>query len=282
MKGASCEVWVPGSPPNLSSPKAGPSAKLGLVELKVVTFNIRNGRAQDGPNSWRYRIPLVHSLLASLDADIVAMQEAFKFQIDDIADGLSGYQWAGVGREDGLADGEFVNVFYRTSRLALVSQTAYWFSETPTVPGSISWNHGNTRMCNRFLFSELGSRTEFELHNVHIDHESEMARQKSVRMLVERLTPGVPTIVTGDFNASPSTPEMRYLLDCGVLFDMAPVPDGQGTYHGFTGQAEPYRIDYILATREFSSVEFGWDTRCYGGRYPSDHFPVWARLNLCQ
>lgn len=250
------------------------------MELKVVTFNVRNGRAEDGPNNWPHRIPLVHDLLLSLDADIVCMQEAFKFQIDDIASGLPGYQWAGVGREDGLIDGEFVNVFYRSSRLRLVSQSAYWFSETPSAPGSISWNHGNTRMCNCFRFALIDGGREVEVQNLHMDHESELAREKSVRMLVDRLPAGVPTIVTGDFNSGPSWSEMRYLLDGRVLFDMAPVPEGKGTYHGFTGQAEPHRIDYILATREFEAVEFGWDMRNYDGRYPSDHFPVWAKLRL--
>jgi len=250
------------------------------VELKVVTFNIRNGRAEDGPNDWIFRIPLVHQLINGLNADIVAMQEAFKFQIDDIAAGLPGYEWAGVGREDGQEDGEYVNVFYRSSRFKLISQTAYWFSETPTVPGSISWNHGNTRMCNCFRFADLGSATQFEVQNLHIDHESVLAREKSVRMLVERLPSGVPTIVTGDFNAGPSTPEMRFLLDGGVLQDMAPIPDGQGTYHAFTGRAEPFRIDYILATQEFAPVAFGWDDWNIDGRFPSDHFPVWSQLKL--
>lgn len=257
------------------------SVNLRDVELKVVTFNIRNGRAEDGPNNWQHRIPLVHDMMLDLDADIICMQEAFKFQIDDIAAGLPDYQWAGVGREDGLIDGEFVNVFYRSSRLRLVFQSAYWFSETPIVPGSISWNHGNTRMCNCFRFVSSDG-CEFEVQNLHIDHESVFAREKSVRMLVDRLPARVPTIVTGDFNAGPVFPEMRYLLDGGVLFDMAPVPDGQGTYHGFTGQADPYRIDYILATREVRSVEFGWDVRHYDGRYPSDHFPVWAKLRLTE
>lgn len=253
---------------------------LNSVELKVVTFNIRNGRANDGANDWPYRIALVHDLLKSLDADIVCMQEAFKFQIDDIALGLPDYQWAGVGREDGEQDGEYVNVFYRSSRFRLVLQSRYWFSETPDIAGSISWNHGNTRMCNCFRLIEIASGREIEVQNLHIDHESVLARVNSTKMLVERLPAGVPTIVTGDFNAGPSSDELRYLIDGGVLFDMAPIPDGQGTYHGFTGQAEPYRIDYIFATREFSTTEFGWDARSYDGRYPSDHFPVWAKLMI--
>gem|GEM_PF-5801020 len=86
--------------------------------------------------------------------------------------------------------------------------------------------------------------------------------------------------MTADFNAGSFNLAMRFLPAGGAPFDRTPIPDGQGTYHGFTGLAEPGRIDSILATRDFGSLEYGRDTRNDGGLYPSDHFPVWVRLRL--
>jgi hypothetical protein len=45
--------------------------------------------------------------------------------------------------------GEFVPIFYRKDRLTLRSVEHFWLSETPDVPGSISW-------CSVFAFAVLG------------------------------------------------------------------------------------------------------------------------------
>jgi endonuclease/exonuclease/phosphatase family metal-dependent hydrolase len=53
---------------------------------------------------------------------------------------------------------------------------------------------------------------------------------------------------------------------------------GPGTIHGFDGHPDHGRIDWILTTAEFRSVEAGVDRSHDDGRYPSDHFPVTAVL----
>ena len=55
---------------------------------------------------------------------------------------------------------------------------------------------------------------------------------------------------------------------------------GDGTFHGFSGEATRGRIDWILANREFPGLAAGISRHQKNGRYPSDHFPVWATYFL--
>ena len=55
---------------------------------------------------------------------------------------------------------------------------------------------------------------------------------------------------------------------------------GEGTFHGFTGEATRGRIDWILVTDDFQGVDAGIDRTQDNGRYPSDHYPVWATFRL--
>jgi endonuclease/exonuclease/phosphatase family metal-dependent hydrolase len=55
-------------------------------------------------------------------------------------------------------------------------------------------------------------------------------------------------------------------------------PKEQGTRHDFSGDKNGPRIDWILATPEFTPRSASIDHTKEGGRYPSDHFPVTAVL----
>lgn len=60
-------------------------------ELNLMTFNIRYGTADDGPNSWPQRRDLVVQVLQQNDADVVALQEALHFQLQEICQSLPHY-----------------------------------------------------------------------------------------------------------------------------------------------------------------------------------------------
>ncbi len=46
-----------------------------------MTFNIRQGGTDDGPDSWEGRKRIVFAVLAEYGQDIVGLQEALDFQI---------------------------------------------------------------------------------------------------------------------------------------------------------------------------------------------------------
>lgn len=55
-----------------------------------------------------------------------------------------------------------------------------------------------------------------------------------------------------------------------------------GTFHGFKGNTDGVRIDYILTAPETTILDTQILTEPVEGRVTSDHFPVTARLKLMQ
>lgn len=93
-----------------------------------------------------------------------------------------------------------------------------------------------------------------------------------------RAAPGVPVVLTGDFNTGPASPPHALL---GAVLadarDAAAKPLGpMATFHGFKGVPD-HRIDWIL-TRGFAVRGYRTIDAHRGALYPSDHFPVVATL----
>ena len=106
--------------------------------VQVMTFNIRYNNPDDGENAWPYRKDRVAEIMA--EADLIGVQEALNDQLVDLETRLPGFDWFGVGRADGKAEGEFSAIFYRKSRFELLDHDTFWLSETPSVVGSVGWD----------------------------------------------------------------------------------------------------------------------------------------------
>src|ERR671912_952038 len=84
--------------------------------LAVMSFNIRYGTAQDGENEWTLRRAMLFDVVREHDADVIGLQEALAFQIDELVAAAPGYATIGVGRDDAAAKGEFAAILFRKSR----------------------------------------------------------------------------------------------------------------------------------------------------------------------
>jgi endonuclease/exonuclease/phosphatase family metal-dependent hydrolase len=258
----------------------------GREPLTVMSFNIRYGTAKDGDNEWPRRRALVFDVIRERDADLIGLQEALDFQMDEILAAAPSYATIGVGRDDAGARGEFSAILFRRNRFRIAEAGTFWFSDTPAVPGSTSWGNRITRICT---WARLVDRDGLGLYfyNVHLDHESQPSRERSTRLLRERIEsrpfPDDPAIVTGDFNVGETNPALATLI--GPFLDtfrvVRPTEQPAGTFTGFEfGKIDGEKIDYVLAqpgteVQHAEIVRFSRD-----GRYPSDHFPVVARLRL--
>ena len=111
---------------------------------------------------------------------------------------------------------------------------------------------------------------------------------KLLRLRMQRIAGALPVIVTGDFNADEGTDPYKVLLagtqSTGKLTDTFLAAHGMkgvrndGTRHGFSGSRGGPRIDWIVASRDFVTLDADIDHTHAGLRYPSDHFPVTAVL----
>lgn len=258
-----------------------PMARAEAQGLRVMTFNVRLPVAQDGPNDWPYRRDLLAATIREARADVVGTQELKRIQADYLAAQLPDYAWFGRDRRGDGSD-EYMGIFYRRDRLRIVEQGDFWLSDTPDVPGSISWGHPYPRMVTWGLFETVDDGRRFYLLNTHFPYRLEdvAARMRGAAAIADHiagLPARTPLILTGDFNTTPDSSVHAFLSQ--TMTDARSAPDASGpeaTFHGFTGKADR-RIDWIFA-RGFRPVRTQTDDSNEGGRYPSDHFPVIADL----
>jgi endonuclease/exonuclease/phosphatase family metal-dependent hydrolase len=256
--------------------------------LTVMSFNIRYGTAKDGENEWARRRTMLFDLVREQDADLIGLQEALDFQIDEIVAAAPSYATIGVGRDDGGARGEFSAILFRKNRFRVAEAGTFWLSDTPAVPGSKTWGNNITRICTWARLIDRDGRGFF-LYNVHLDHQSQPSRERSTLLLRERIAarpfPTDPTLVTGDFNVGEHNPAIATLL--GPFVDtfrvVRPAEKTVGTFTGFKfGTVEGDKIDYILAQPGTEVMHADIVRFAREERYPSDHFPVVARVRLVE
>ena len=259
-----------------------------IEDLRVMSFNIRYGTADDGDDAWPYRREFVTDVIDDFDPDVLGTQEALDFQVAFIEEAFPQLQRIGVGRGDGASAGEFAAIFVDRGRLDVVDQGTFWFSDTPGVPGSMSWGNRITRICTWARLLDRGSGRHFYVFNVHWDHESQESRERSAGLLLERIAsrgfPDDPVIVTGDFNAGEDNPAFRALIQSPIvkLEDtfraLSPDATDVGTFNGFRGETGGEKIDHVLVSDGWRTLTAEIVRTSRAGRTPSDHFPVTAVL----
>ncbi len=276
------------------SPPPQPKGSETRPPIRVMTFNIRVGTAPDGENRWQNRKDLVIEVIRKNHPDLLGLQEALRFQIDALLEALPQYAEIGRGRDDGKTAGEYSPILYRRDRFQVRTHDTFWFSDTPAVPGSMTWGNHYPRICTWARFAETGSDFGFYYYNLHLDHQSQNSRVKSAVLLSRRIrerSPVLPIIVTGDFNAGEDNPAIRFLRgqesrlegeESPGLIDtfrrLHPDASPVGTFNGFTGERTGPKIDFILVSKSFEVLSAGIDRENRNGRYPSDHFPVTATI----
>lgn len=254
--------------------------------VRVMSFNVRYPSKTDGPNRWELRRDLLVETIREKAPDLIGTQELYDEQGEYIVSKLPEYVWFGVSRRGDRED-EHMGVFYRKERLRLLDSGNFWLSETPETPGSMSWGVTLPRMVTWGLFELHDGRRRFYFYNTHFphrreDHEARMNAARLIAARIGKLDPAVPLIMTGDFNA-PAGGEV-YQVFSGLLEDAwlraARRTGPECTFGGFKGVTECPRIDWILYRGPFRVLEAETVTRNWDGRYPSDHYPVFAVLEF--
>jgi len=256
--------------------------------LRVASFNILQAGNKAYP--WEERRDSVAACLRDMDPDIFGVQEALIGQLDDLMDAFPDYTCIGRGRDDGGTRGEFMGLFYRTNRFVLKQAEVFWLSDTPEIPGSNTWGAACVRCATVAILIDRDNETSLGVCNTHLDHISAAAREKGAALIRKRLPTygkGLPWIVTGDFNSPPGSvpyvalvePEGSELRLADTFAAVHPsAPPATSSLHGYVEKFKGTRIDWILASPEFKPLAAGINQFKYRGRYPSDHFAVWADL----
>lgn len=281
--------------------------------INVASYNIRQYNKQDSinGNGWQVRCPILAQLIRFHEFDVFGTQEGFKHQLENLKAALPGYDYTGVGREDGADAGEHSAIFYRTDLFTLVDHGDFWLSETPEKP-SIGWDAVLPRICSWARLRHNPTGKEFLFFNLHMDHIGKQARVKSALLVQQKMNEfgsELPTFLTGDFNVDQTHQSYTALTTSGKLKDSyctaKLVYALNGTFNDYsTNDYSTSRIDHIFVSPNVKVDKYGVLTDTYRtpvdgaearqpgsapeeisliphvARTPSDHFPVMIRARF--
>ncbi|MBE6241370.1 MAG: endonuclease/exonuclease/phosphatase family protein [Bacteroidales bacterium] len=251
-------------------------------ELKVMSYNIRQGSVDDGTNSWMYRCPATIEMLEDQKPDIMGLQEALCDQVMFIEEFTKDYDYVGVGREDGKKKGEHMAIFWNKKTIKLLKWGTFWLSETPEKP-SMGWDAACYRTATWALMKDKRTGEKFYFVNTHLDHVGAEARKNGLKLIVDRIgqinPEGYPMILTGDFNMKPTAPELKELdSKMKSTRKVASKTDNHNTFNEWGKAKKDMIIDYIYIS-DFTCLEYSTITKKYAEKtYISDHYPISARL----
>lgn len=239
-------------------------------QLKLVTFNIWHNQGD-----WPARLALLIANLRAQDADVIALQEVLEDaavglpnQAQTLADALGGYEMHFVSTDAEGAPRRYGNAIL--SRLPVLQHD--WKRLEPL-------DDYRTAIRARV---ELGGRP-VDIVNTHLAAQPDAGavRTRQIADLMAWLPQdGTPLIVTGDFNAQQTDPELATLTGPRVLTALP-----HGAVVTTLNPAKNHlnrQIDHIFAERDHFSISQAVlvGDQPTNGEYPSDHFGVVALLGL--
>jgi len=260
--------------------------------VKAISLNIRYENTSDSLNQWPERAPIICNMIRNEKPDLFGLQEVLYSQYVYLDSMLEKYGSAGVGRNDGVRDGEMNPVFYLKERFDMIRNKTFWLSDTPEKPGSVSWESSLPRIVTWMELSEKKSHKHFFVFNTHFANDSDSARTMSSRLLlskIDTIASGFPFIVTGDFNMLHSSKGYELLTgpfeSVPLLSDTYTASEKHHTgpaytFNGFSENPSGGRIDYIFVRNGMKVLESRTLIRKEHGIYISDHWPVMSVVSL--
>lgn len=284
-------------------------------QMLVGSYNIRLKHIDDSIRGdvWEKRCQVICDQVNFMSPDIFGAQEVLHVQLLDMLNRLDGYSYIGVGREDGATGGEYAAIFYKADRMRLLDHGNFWLSETPDRPG-LGWDAACVRICTWGKFTRQNATDDeaFYFFNLHMDHVGVVARREAAKLIVSKIpiiAGNAPVIITGDFNVDQNDEIYGIFTGSGLLKDSYAAARlrfaENGTFNSYdTGLYTSSRIDHVFVSPCWTVDAYGvltdgyWTPdeasasqlkghdapqeisfSRYTRRQPSDHYPVFVRLN---
>ena len=262
--------------------------KLDAQDMLVGSYNIRYKNANDSVKGevWSKRCQVICDQVNFMAPEIFGAQEVLWSQLQDMKNALDGYDYIGIGRDDGKRAGEHEAIFYKKDKLTLLDHGDFWLSETPEKPG-LGWDAACIRICTWGKFSvkntaaparrglfDRGPKPKGNVlyfFNLHMDHVGVVARREAAKLVVARIreiAKGAPVILTGDFNVDQFNEIYTIFTQSGLLkdsYDAARIRFAEnGTFNAFkTDYFTTSRIDHIFVSPATTVEAYGVFTNSY-------------------
>lgn len=256
--------------------------------LNIMSYNIRYDFTTSNASPWNERHSAIASQIKRCEVDIIGMQEVLVHQRDQLLVDLPAYASIGVGRDDGINAGEFAPIFYRKAQFQLLNSATFWLSPTPELP-SKGWDAALNRICTYGQLVDIQSKDTFWVFNVHFDHVGEIARMKSSELILQKIETLTKdshqaVIFCGDLNLNDDHSTIAFLqskLKDALVVAKHVNTNMNRTFNNFDLKTPASkRIDYIFTNEKVCVHSFETIVEQFGVSYPSDHFPILAKLKI--
>lgn len=257
--------------------------------MKVMTFNLRTDFIFDVNNRWKSRKAIVYEVIKKYDCDIIGVQELTNKMFDDIANNLKDYNIVGAPRSKKIFV-ERNDILIKKEHKVLEDKT-FWLSRNPDEVGSSIWYSLYPRICTTALI-EMSNGERIRVYNTHLDCLLPKAREYGLMKIGKYIEEqynkdGLPIILMGDFNATPNS-NLINNFKAGkygknkliAVQDKKKEIYNMSTMSKFKGNKIGYHIDYIFVSEEFKIKDTKIIDYHNNGKYPSDHYPIKAIIEL--
>ena len=259
---------------------------MGEDALPVMSFNLMAG-SQSNPES--KRIDAVVETILKYRPAVVGVQEATDTWIALLNQRLGDiYTIVGDGRNETRGD-EHSAILYLTAEFDCIESGTKWLSDTPDVPGS-QLSSALTEYPRIMTYVHLSRKSDGKqfLHvNTHLDYGTtdveEAVKVAQIEVLFNEIGKFsyLPTVITGDFNATVDSPVYNRIQQNGYHNFCAEVLETSPTYHGLMGTTgEPSHIDFILNNGRIYNDYYLMDmyyricNERVNNENVSDHYPI--------
>lgn len=255
--------------------------------LNVMTFNIRHGRALDGRNRWYKRRELVFDTIRSRAPHVLGLQEVDPHQMDELRDAFPTFGVIAHRRYGGIF-GAYAPLLFDNVRLEAGQSGDFWLAPDPDGERNRAWDSAVVRLCTWAVLVDRTNGERFAVLNTHFDQRGVEARRKSAELVVDRLAAleHMPRLFIGDINAKERYQTWRILTGAGLrdTFRVLHADEEPSfTFHGFNGIAangSHGKIDYVFCDDRWRVLGAEIVRDASDGRWPSDHFPVTATVEI--
>ena len=270
-------------------PQPGGALRVVTHNVHYVLLNETEGRWSR--SGWDRRKPALDAAFKALAADIAAFQEMESFAGGNESGVNLALDWllaqnpdfavAAVGDPADLPSTQ--PILYRRDRLELRDQGWFFFSETPEVIYSRTFNGSYPAFASWAVLRERATGRNVTVINVHFDFRSWENRRRSADLVAaevrSRLAAGERVVLLGDVNARLGSPTHAILEGAGLRF----LPVTGATVHFDRGLNLFSAIDHVAIGPGVAAEGVPMVLRqSFGGVWPSDHYPVAADLVLTQ
>ena len=199
-------------------------------------------------------------------------------------------------RRIGASKNQKIGILYNSKTLKMVTHNSFWLSEDPEkLKISAEWGSPSDGLTERLgmyvVFEVLATGEQFIMFNTHIETtKNNTVQSKQTQVLLDYIEkvqekyPGLPVVMTGDFNYNMSSSHYDVLMSTtlGDTKKLSLKSEGGGSFNKFIGEhyaSEP--IDQIVATKDgfiFHEYKVLYDT--VDGCFLSDHYAVIADMEI--